>query len=127
MDTLETVIEGGGREHPSPSYAEALTAYLERLNAAEAEHYARDLPALTAPHYVILGRGHKYDRVGRVEAHETRGCAVAFVEKATGLIWKPASYKAPIRNFPRGNIYALSERPAEARLDPILRLTDARW
>jgi hypothetical protein len=27
-----------------------------------------------------------------------------FVSKEDGLIWKPASYKAPARNFPRGNI-----------------------
>jgi hypothetical protein len=30
----------------------------------------------------------------------------SFVEKATGDIWKAASWKAPARNFARGNVFA---------------------
>lgn len=125
MDTLDMVIEGGERADPELSYGEALTAYLERLNAAEVERYAQNYPNSKVPSYVILGRGHKYDRVARVEAHETCGCAVAFVERETGMIWKPAGYKGPERNFPRGNVFHLPKRLPEAREDPVLHIADA--
>ncbi len=125
MDTLDTVVEGAGRAEPSPSYAEALTAYLDRMNAAEAVRHAKRYPSLAVPSYVIAGRGRKFDRVARVGPAERS--AVAFVEKATGKIWKPASWKSPALNFPRGDIFALPERPEEGREDFILHLTEARW
>lgn len=31
--------------------------------------------------------------------------AYCFIEVETGIIWKPAGWKAPIKNVPRGNIY----------------------
>jgi hypothetical protein len=34
--------------------------------------------------------------------------AHCFVERATGLVFKPASWKGPQKNFPRGSIYNLS-------------------
>ena len=32
----------------------------------------------------------------------------SFVEKATGDIWRAASWKAPARNFARGNVFSIN-------------------
>lgn len=127
MDTLDTVIEGGGRTEPGPSYFEALTAFLDRLNAAEVEHYARNYPNIDPTTYVVSGRGRKYDKISRIHKTELAGGVFCFVEKETGLVWKPANARAPVRNFPRGDIFALPERPAKAKEDPIRLIPAARW
>lgn len=126
MDSLYSVIDGTGRAEPSPSYAEALTAFLERLNAAEVERYTRSYPNSTPPTYVIAGRGRKYDRVVRIFGNGLSGGAFCFVEKNVGTIWKPASYKGPEKNFPRGSVFALPERLPAAREDSILHAVEAR-
>lgn len=127
MDTLDAVIEGGGHTG-GPSYFEALTAFLERLNAASAESYARNYPHMKPPTYMVAGRGRKYDKIACLQwGSGSLGGAFCFVEKETGLIWKPANARAPVRNFPRGDIFALPERLEKAKEDPILHIPAARW
>lgn len=56
---------------------------------------------------VEIGTGRKYIKVWRTETRDgttTRNSIHAFVEVATGDIFKPASCKAPAKH-PRGNVY----------------------
>ena len=48
--------------------------------------------------------GSKYVKVVKISAGGSRSVH-SFVEKETGTIWKAASWKAPARNFARGNVY----------------------
>ena len=70
----------------------------EAINKEFAAHYPRNLvPKITfttGPKYVRIIRG---GSVGKA-VH-------CFVERSTGSIWKAAGWKAPAKNFPRGNIF----------------------
>ena len=66
------------------------------------EHYNVRLPNLSAPE-VKVSEGGKFYKVYKDEG-EYHKSVWFFVSKEDGLIWKAASWKAPARNFPRGNI-----------------------
>lgn len=55
---------------------------------------------------VTFEEGNKYIRVVRSDADSTS--VVAFVEIATGDIYKPETWKKPAKTKPRGNILALT-------------------
>ena len=80
----------------------ALTAWLARCQERIDKHYAAHCPRLTIPHLEVM-RGPKFLRI--VRADGTSRSAFAFVEKATGNVYKPKSWKGPTRNFARGSIY----------------------
>lgn len=48
--------------------------------------------------------GSKYVKVVKVSSGGSRSVH-SFVEKETGAIWKAASWKAPAKNFARGNVF----------------------
>jgi len=48
--------------------------------------------------------GSKYVKVVKISAGGSRSVH-SFVEKESGVIWRAASWKAPARNFPRGNVF----------------------
>ena len=48
--------------------------------------------------------GSKYVKVVKVSSGGSRSVH-SFVEKETGAIWKAASWKAPAKNFVRGNVF----------------------
>lgn len=48
--------------------------------------------------------GSKYVKVVKISSGGSRSVH-SFVEKANGNIWKAASWKAPAKNFARGNIF----------------------
>lgn len=48
--------------------------------------------------------GSKYVKVVKISAGGSRSVH-SFVEKENGAIWKAASWKAPAKNFVRGNVY----------------------
>jgi len=48
--------------------------------------------------------GSKYVKVVKISAGGSRSVH-SFVEKETGAIWKAASWKAPAKNFARGNVF----------------------
>ena len=66
------------------------------------EHYETKFPRLNVPD-VKVKEGGKFYKVYKDEGEYHKSVWVC-VSKEDGLIWKPASWKAPARNFPRGNI-----------------------
>jgi hypothetical protein len=66
------------------------------------EHYSSKLPNLEVPE-VKIKEGGKYYKIFKQQG-EYNSHVWFFVSKEDGFIWKPASWKAPARNFPRGNI-----------------------
>ena len=48
--------------------------------------------------------GSKYIKVVKVSSGGSRSVH-SFVEKESGVIWRAASWKAPAKNFPRGNVF----------------------
>ena len=48
--------------------------------------------------------GSKYVKVVKISSGGSRSVH-SFVEKETGNIWKAASWKAPAKNFARGNVF----------------------
>lgn len=63
--------------------------------------------------------GKVYTRVCRCERNRDTGELVSrsaawFVERSTGLIWKPDGWKRPAKNFPRGNVYDSAFRESVA-------------
>ncbi len=73
------------------------------------EYYGSKYPSLEIPK-VKVREGGKYYKVIK-EQGEYNKHVWFFISKEDGLIWKPASYKAPARNFPRGNI--LQDNPKD--------------
>jgi len=51
--------------------------------------------------------GSKYVKIVTISGGGSRSVH-SFVEKANGVIWRAASWKAPARNFPRGNVFDAS-------------------
>ena len=64
---------------------------------------------------VVAMRGPRYVRIVTRDVKDDGtlggGSAVAFIEKTTGNIYKPAGFKGPTRNFIRGNIYNAADVP----------------
>lgn len=82
----------------------ALAAFVAALQARSDKHYAEKFPNLDPTKYSVDPRGKKYKRIVDT-THGGNRSVHCFVEVATGDIWKAASWKAPAKNFPRGNIY----------------------
>jgi hypothetical protein len=85
----------------------ALAGYIAALNAASVRHHAANFPTLAPDVFSVDRGGRKYLRVVCESRCGASRSSHAFVERATGLIWKSASWKAPALNFPRGSIYQL--------------------
>ena len=79
-----------------------LPEFIDACAAMLNEHYESKFSNLEVPE-VKVSEGGKYYKVIK-EQGEYNKHVWFFVSKEDGLIWKPASYKAPARNFPRGNI-----------------------
>ena len=86
----------------------AIADYLSKLNACIEQSELENI------HFEADPRGRKFTRIVRVITGSTgqvvsRG-AHSFVERETGLIWKPDGWKGPALNFARGSVYDLPER-----------------
>ncbi len=66
------------------------------------EHYKSKLPNLNVPSIKVYPGG-KYYKVAKKDNSHNESVWF-FVSKEDGNIWKAASWKAPAKNFPRGNI-----------------------
>lgn len=83
---------------PIPATDAEILAFCARVQKATSEYFASHYSNLSPPTISPDFGGRKYIRITRDRS------ALCFVERATGLLWKAASWKAPALNFPRGNI-----------------------
>lgn len=90
---------------PRPVTESDLLAFCAKLEAKSAKYFAEHYANLTPPVFYPDKGGRKYVRIVRADADGSGRSVKCFVEKATGLIWKAAGWKAPEKNFPRGSIH----------------------
>lgn len=87
----------------NPDLATALIGYKDVIIA----DYEKKLACVDEDGNLRFGiefeEGSKYVKV--VSLSWSSRSVHSFVEKATGDIWKAASWKAPARNFARGNVF----------------------
>jgi len=95
----------------NPEFDFHLDRFLTETQTMLDEHYDVHFGNLIAPKVSIAG-GRKYIKIAKTDrgskSHPTeRGSQSAyfFVDIEDGNVWKPASWKAPVKNFPRGNIF----------------------
>ncbi len=82
-----------------------LRTFCNAIHKKMNEHYSRHFDNLTVPTVSWDKGGRKWIRIVRENTCGARQRSViCFVERATGNIWKAASWKSPARNFKRGNI-----------------------
>ena len=83
------------------SYKEAMEFFLEMVTENTNLYYKTNLSILTPPTFINKG-GRKYDKI------VSGGSVYCFVEKDSGNVYKPASWRAPYskgNNPVRGNIF----------------------
>ena len=83
-----------------------------RMGKYFAKHYSNLTPPIVRPD----SGGRKYVRIVKEDPDSGHHrSVVCFVERSTGFIWKPASWKGPTKNFSRGHIRADN---------PLIRITE---
>tara|TARA_R110002110_G_scaffold230731_1_gene446595 strand:- start:102 stop:419 length:318 start_codon:yes stop_codon:yes gene_type:complete len=88
---------------PNPEVEFHLDGFLEQCNEILKEHYETKFPTLGIPEIKVYPGG-KYYKVAKKDGSQNNESVWFFVDKEEGNIWKPAGWKAPAKNFPRGNI-----------------------
>lgn len=75
-----------------------MTATADDIQTA-AQNYVQTLNQASIDEFALqpLARGARYQRVARVDAQGKPTSVHAFLEPATGLIFKPAGWKAPAK------------------------------
>ena len=79
-----------------------MTDFIKECEELLQEHYSTKLSNLEVPKVKIYTGG-KYYKIAKKD-NSNNESVWFFVSKEDGLIWKAASWKAPARNFARGNI-----------------------
>ena len=87
---------------PNPEVEFHLDGFLKDCQQMLEEHYSTKFPTLGVPE-VDAREGGKYYKVAKRDKGLNEH-AWFFIDKEEGNIWKAASWKAPAKNFPRGNI-----------------------
>ena len=85
-------------------YSTALMKMIHRIDEQYGEYYEKTLTSLTYEP-IKVNKGRRFDKLIQ------GGSVYCFVEKSTGNVYKPSSWRAPYtkRNTPiRGNIYDTS-------------------
>lgn len=93
--------------------AVALIAYKDAIVADYAK-FSENLEYVRDKFGIEFDVGSKYVKIVAISAGGSRSVH-SFVEKSTGDIWKAASWKAPARNFTRGNVYITSSYEKRVR------------
>ena len=79
-----------------------MSGFLDQCVEIVNNHYDSKFPNVRRPEVKVKAGG-KYYKVYQ-DAGKYHRSVWFFVSKEDGLIWKAASWKAPARNFARGNI-----------------------
>ena len=79
-----------------------LEGFINECEEMLKEHYSKKFNSLNLPEIKVYP-GSKYYKVAK-QINNYQQSVWFFVGKEDGLIWKPASWKSPAKNFPRGNI-----------------------
>jgi len=77
--------------------------FIDKCDEILKEHYETKFPTLDIPSIKVY-QGGKYYKVAKKDGSQNNESVWFFVSKEDGNIWKAASWKAPAKNFPRGNI-----------------------
>ena len=88
---------------PNPEVEFHLDGFLKDCQQMLEEYYSGKFANLSVPE-VDVKEGGKYYKVFKNEGSRGSSYVWFFVDKEEGNIWKAASWKAPAKNFPRGNI-----------------------
>ncbi len=108
--TFDSLLQGTidstrkSREEKTEDYdcTEDVNAYMEWIQDHLQDYYSKNFPTLPVPQVFCSPPGPKYIRIFTGKGRNRS--VLCFVEKATGDIWKAATWKAPAKNFPRGSV-----------------------
>jgi len=91
---------------PTLSFDEALEGYVKTVNALQEEYCRTNFPDSTVikPAKIELISGSRYVKVVKVDSHGGSRSVHTFIDKTNGDILK-GTWKAPVKNGVRGNIY----------------------
>ncbi len=89
----------------TPATHDEIVNFCAEIEESYRKYFAQHYDKLSPPKVYPSKGGRKYVRIVREETHGSGRSVICFVEKATGLIWKAAGWKAPALNFSRGNIW----------------------
>lgn len=92
------------------AFAVMLARFVAELQLMINEHFAKGYPNLTPSRIEIDPKGRKFVRLWSVDGGHNGRSAFCFVERSTGNVFKPATWKAPAKHS-RGNI---SEHASES-------------
>lgn len=87
-----------------PVTVEALNKFLAQVQQIHTAYVAKLAPN-TTPDVVTFTEGTKYLRIVKGHENGTGRSVYCFVDRANGNIYKAASWRAPERNYVRGNIH----------------------
>jgi hypothetical protein len=77
---------------------------LKDVIVADYAKFLKDIDCTEDKFGVEFAPGKKYVRIDTISGGGSRS-TFCFVEKENGNIWRAASWKAPARNFVRGNVF----------------------
>ena len=86
----------------NPDFQKALNEYVETVRKVYKVYFDKNFDILDPPKVSVEPRGRRYKKV--ITDNGIQKMVHSFVEVKTGLIFKPASWKAPAKHA-RGSIY----------------------
>jgi len=86
------------------TFETALNDFLAACQEKASNSYAHDGFTLNPP-IIKLERGHRYVRIVKTDASAHDRSAFGFIDTTNGDVLKAAGWKAPAKNFARGNVY----------------------
>ena len=122
LSKIKKIVAEGKLNEEAKGYKQALQKFIKygnkQIKAYFKKHYDKTHDRGQYSQIAFLKPGKKYDRIVNVRADEPKksnGGVHCFIEKETGIIYKPKSWSAPATNFGRASIF----KPATyKKIDP---------